>query len=380
MTNEFEVDLKVKASSSKKSKSKRSMLDHKLILLLILSVGVGIMMLAGHSSGLNINVYILLSTLLRSFQEQDKQPGLKQPEPTVVAGTPPLDKFTGGKVLLVTAAYTDENPIKNLAANIENINSILNNIEKDKEEDKKHLLALSALLQNELGARLEKQEKDNQDQWKDYFRENLGNAKMGQLQGPETQLPQGFSISPDSLERISQVFLRQSVTTWAKSAVPDFSGKLLASNDIIRLTPELFDRVKQDQQSKSLEDTGKLDYDILATTAMRNYISPFLHGVYSDPLAAPDKCLRLTSTDITTWDLLSVKQLVRDAEKREQAKGYANAAFLFNEAHALIEEARASIDEKHAIQNGTYLPKCQGTETSCQDLLLSVTSLISIWS
>ena len=29
---------------------------------------------------------------------------------------------------------------------------------------------------------------------------------------------------------------------------------------------------------------------------------------------------------------------------------------------------------------GTYLPKCQGTETSCQDLLLSVTSLISIWS
>ena len=79
--------------------------------------------------------------------------------------------------------------------------------------------------------------------------------------------------------------------------------------------------------------------------------SPFLHGVYSDPLAAPDKCLRLTSTDITTWDLLSVKQLVRDAEKREQAKGYANAAFLFNEAHALIEEARASTDEKHAIQN-----------------------------
>ena len=31
-------------------------------------------------------------------------------------------------------------------------------------------------------------------------------------------------------------------------------------------------------------------------------------------------------------------------------------------------------------EEGTYLPKCQGTETSCQDLLLSVTSLISIWS
>ena len=29
---------------------------------------------------------------------------------------------------------------------------------------------------------------------------------------------------------------------------------------------------------------------------------------------------------------------------------------------------------------GTYLPKCQGTETPCQDLLLSVTSWISIWS
>ena len=29
---------------------------------------------------------------------------------------------------------------------------------------------------------------------------------------------------------------------------------------------------------------------------------------------------------------------------------------------------------------GAYLPKCQGTETSCQDLLLSVISWISIWS
>ena len=29
---------------------------------------------------------------------------------------------------------------------------------------------------------------------------------------------------------------------------------------------------------------------------------------------------------------------------------------------------------------GTYLSKCQGTETSCQDLLLSVISWISIWS
>ena len=28
----------------------------------------------------------------------------------------------------------------------------------------------------------------------------------------------------------------------------------------------------------------------------------------------------------------------------------------------------------------TYLPKCQGIETSCQDLLLSVISWISIWS
>ena len=37
-------------------------------------------------------------------------------------------------------------------------------------------------------------------------KENLRNAKMGQLQGLGTQLPQGFSISPDGLERIFQVF------------------------------------------------------------------------------------------------------------------------------------------------------------------------------
>ena len=38
-------------------------------------------------------------------------------------------------------------------------------------------------------------------------RENLGNAKMWPLQGPGTQLPQGFSIRPNGLERIFQAFL-----------------------------------------------------------------------------------------------------------------------------------------------------------------------------
>ena len=50
-----------------------------------------------------------------------------------------------------------------------------------------------------------------------------------------------------------------------------------------------------------------------------------------------------------------------------------NVARFFSE---LRPETKTRIREIY----GTYLPKCQGTETSCQDLLLSVTSLISIWS
>ena len=63
-------------------------------------------------------------------------------------------------------------------------------------------------------------------------------------------------------------------------------------------------------------------------------------------------------------------------------------------AEAYFDRGKAKVDLKQyeeAIEDftqsitikpnyGTYLSKCQGTETSCQDLLLSVISWISIWS
>ena len=50
--------------------------------------------------------------------------------------------------------------------------------------------------------------------------------------------------------------------------------------------------------------------------------------------------------------------------------------------HATIFEQRSPENNCNSIYEvfGTYLSKCQGTETSCQDLLLSVISWISIWS
>ena len=79
-------------------------------------------------------------------------------------------------------------------------------------------------------------------------------------------------------------------------------------------------------------------------------------GVYPDPLAAlpPGQCLRLASSDITSsiWqELPSVAQVVRDAEKREQVMDYANAAFFFNEANALIKDAGDNTDNQHKISD-----------------------------
>jgi len=87
-------------------------------------------------------------------------------------------------------------------------------------------------------------------------------------------------------------------------------------------------------------------------------INIFLYNIFPDPSSVPTRdnlgqCPRLTSVDIgTAWqELPRVEQLVSEAEKSEQAKDYAKAVWLFNEAHFLIEMARSSEDDKHAIEN-----------------------------
>ena len=160
----------------------------------------------------------------------------------------------------------------------------------------------------------------------------------------------------DNLDESNTHFFEESVKAWASAT--DFSGKLLTSskNNVTKLTPEFVEHIQQYQYSKGLKITGDLDYDTLAITANRD-INIFLYNVYTDPTAAPtrdnpDQCLHLTSNEISTWqELPVVAQLVRDAEKREQVKDYAKAVLLFNEAHSRIEKARASTNNKYAIEN-----------------------------
>ena len=84
-------------------------------------------------------------------------------------------------------------------------------------------------------------------------------------------------------------------------------------------------------------------------------INIFLYNIFPDPSSAPNRgqCPYWTSVDIGTarQELPRVAKLVSEAEKSEQAKDYATAVWLFNEAHFLIEMARSSEDDKHAIEN-----------------------------
>ena len=84
-------------------------------------------------------------------------------------------------------------------------------------------------------------------------------------------------------------------------------------------------------------------------------INIFLYNIFPDPSSIPNlgQCPRLTSVDIgTAWqELPRVAKLVSEAEKSEQAKDYATAVWLFNEAHAVIETDRSRTNDKHAIEN-----------------------------
>ena len=218
----------------------------------------------------------------------------------------------------------------------------LNNL-KDKND------SIEALLYNELAARLKNFALD---QSKDYLRKPLEELANATGFSDKLFVPNGSNrLTPEFSEHIG----RESVYAWAKAT--DFSDEPLASNNGISLTPEFVEYIQQYQSSNGLKITGDLDYKTRATTAERD-INIFLYNIFPDPSSVPTRdnlgqCPRLTSVDIgTAWqELPRVAQLVSEAEKSEQAKDYATAVWLFNEAHAVIETDRSRTNDKHAIEN-----------------------------
>ena len=224
--------------------------------------------------------------------------------------------------------------IGNLILNLNNLNNL-----KDKND------SIEALLYNDLAVRLENFALD---QSKDYLRKPLEELANATGFSDKLFVPNGSNrLMPEFSEHIG----RESVYAWAKAT--DFSDEPLASNNGISLTPEFVEYIQQYQSSNGLETTGNLDYKTRATTAERD-LDVFLYNVFPDPSSVSSgQCPYLTSVDIGTarQELPRVAQLVREAEKSEQAKDYAKAVWLFNEAHFLIEMARSSTDDKHAIEN-----------------------------
>ncbi|MYF35540.1 MAG: hypothetical protein F4226_01730 [Synechococcus sp. SB0678_bin_12] len=114
--------------------------------------------------------------------------------------------------------------------------------------------------------------------------------------------------------------------------------------------------IKQDPEQSEIAVAGTSPSDEV-TGKEENLTGGINNGVYPDSLAAlpSGQCLRLASSDITSsiWqELPSVVQVVRDAEKKEQAMDYANAASFFNEANAHIRKnAPENTDNQHQISD-----------------------------